>query len=144
MVLVRENNMFSKINLSIMGISVFLLSNCGLYSLSAFGSSNQWEIYTEEGRSASIFKMDVCGGELGYGHSYLDRKALKDIQEIVYPKLKKLIENQASLCGCSVKRESITFAYGASQDWIGADIICKRRIMFKENKGRLFMTSFSF
>jgi len=124
--------------------SVFLLSNCGLYSLSAFGSCSQWEIYTEKGRSASVFKMDVCGGELGYGHSYLDRKNLKDIQNTVYPKLKKLIKNQSSLHGCNVKKESITFAYGAARDWIGADIICDRKIRFKENKGRLFMTSFPY
>ena len=93
--------------------SSFFFSGCGLYSLSAFGSCNQWEIYSEQGKNTNVFKIHICGSKLGYGHTYLDRKELKDIQDTVYPKLKNLIQNQSSLSGCRVKKESITFNFNS-------------------------------
>ncbi len=78
--------MLNKINLSIMLISAFLLSNCGLYSLSAFGSCSQWEIYSEKRRITKIFKLHVCSTNFNYSFHYLSSKKLNEIQNIVYHK----------------------------------------------------------
>ena len=142
---IKGDNMWkisSRIFISI--LFLIFLSGCSLYSLSGFGSCNQWIIYSEKDIKINVFKMNVCASKLGYESTFLNRKKLNEIQNIVYSDLNDLIQNKLILNSCKLKKESITFGYGISNDPLEARVVCKNRIVFEQKKGRFFMTSFKF
>ena len=135
-------NFFNRIYISI--FFVMVLSGCGLYTLGVFGSCDKWEIYSEKKRITNTFKMHVCSTQFEYSSHYLSRKKIKNIQDIVYPKLKRMIKGQKLLTECWIIKESIVYQYGVAKTPIKADIICKKDIKFEEKIGRFFITSFNF
>ncbi len=119
----------------------FLLSGC-LYSLGAFGSCDTWEIYSDQKNKASNFYIRVCAQKLGFNYSVLDRKTQKEIQNITYDKLTRLIKSEKSLKRCKIRKNSIMYQYGMPSEPLVADIICEKEIEFNRKVGRFFITSY--